>query len=223
MMYALYLNLVTDPPAPAPSADVDEDRVQRLVDLARQGDTVAVQRLYRELVPRLFRVVRPFAASHADAEDVVQDAFVTAFGQLDRYERRAGTRFVAWLATIALNTARKQARRTQRFRFVEPDRLADLQEAARPGEAPDPGEARDRQRLTAALLAALADLPERERQIVVLQYGAELDATEIGELLGEAPATVRKVCQRQREKLLARLSRPARARPALAAVQEVTP
>jgi RNA polymerase sigma-70 factor (ECF subfamily) len=239
-MYLFVLNLITDAPEGADTAGPDdgaagasasdESQVQRLVALARDGDARAARRLYQRFAGRLYRTVLPLAGSAADAEDVVQDAFVSALGSLHRYEQRPGTRFVAWLATIALNTARKQSRRTQRWRPLAPPRLDALQEeraargggdrpgATAPHHASAPhqdalAEGLDRKRATAALLEALAELPERERRIVVLRYGAELSATEIAPLVDARPAAVRKICQRQRERLLQRLTRAGLAPP----------
>lgn len=202
-MYLLLLNLMDGPAEVA----ADEELVQRMVSLAREGDEIAVRRLYRMFVARVYRTVRPLTVSDADAEDVVQDTFVKALGSLHRYHRRAGKRFVAWLITIALNTARNQARRQQRWRPLTAAQASGNHENEPPAE-PDPlGAALDRRRLVKLLLEALDRLPERERRIVLLRYGAELTATEVGQLLGEAPSTVRKICQRQREKLLQRLAR----------------
>ncbi len=199
-MYLLLLNLIDDP---APDSG-DEELVQRLVALARDDDEVAARRLYRMFVARVYRAVRPLTVSDADAEDVVQDTFVKALGNLHRYRRQSGKRFVAWLMTIALNTARKQARRTQRWRPLP----AETDTTGATDGDPDPlGVALDRQRLATTLLQALSELPERERQIVLLRYGAELNATEVGQLCGESPATVRKICQRQRKKLLGVVTR----------------
>ena len=59
----------------------------------------------------------------------------------------------------------------------------------------------DRARRRRALLIALAELPERERMIVSLRYGAELNASEIGTAVGIEPATVRKMLERARTRL----------------------
>ncbi len=56
-----------------------------------------------------------------------------------------------------------------------------------------------------ALLKALAELPERDRKIVCLRYGAELSAEEVEEVTHVSAANVRKICERQRKALLERL------------------
>ncbi len=56
-----------------------------------------------------------------------------------------------------------------------------------------------------AVLAALATLPERDRQVVSLFYGAELSAEEVADVLGLSASNVRKICERQRKALLTAL------------------
>jgi RNA polymerase sigma factor (sigma-70 family) len=184
----------------------DEGDVQQLVEQARSGDSQAGRDLYRLFATRVFRAVRPLCASEADAEDLVQDTFIKAFGSLRRYHARPGVRFVAWLMTIALNTARKRARRLGRTAVLEPERIDALREADRGSPATAPDEDEDQRRLRTALIAALAEIPERDRLIVTLRYGADLDAAEVGSICHVTAENVRKICERQRQRLLARLS-----------------
>jgi RNA polymerase sigma-70 factor (ECF subfamily) len=174
---------------------LDEDAVLELVDRARAGDRAARQKLYRQHVNRVFRTVRGVVRSHAEAEDVTQDAMFAALTNLDRYLPRSGTRFAAWLTTIAINTARRRFRR----RRPELTATGDLPDVV--GDADDPGDDLDRARQRAALLRALAELEPREREIVSLRYGAELDASEIATQLNLAPANVRKILERLRARL----------------------
>lgn len=172
-----------------------EESIQRLVALARSGDRTAAQRLYRQHVDRVFRTVRGVLGSDADAEDVTQDAMLTVLTSLDRYAPRSGVRFVAWVTTIAINTARRRFRR----RRPEPTSSGELFDAA--DDDVDPERDVDAARRRGALLAALAELDHRERHIVSLRYGAELNAKEIAELVGLEPANVRKILERARARL----------------------
>ena len=174
---------------------LEEDAVQRLVDQARAGDRVARQRLYRQHVQRVFRTVRSMLRSDAEAEDVTQDAMLTALTSLDRYSPRSGTRFVAWLTTIAVNTTRRRFRR----RRPELTATGELPEIADPDS--DLGDDIDLARQRAALLQALAELEPREREIVSLRYGSDLNATEIAARVGMEPANVRKILERARVRL----------------------
>jgi len=174
---------------------LDEGAVLQLVERARAGDRVARQRLYRQHVARVFRTVRGMLRSNAEAEDVTQDAMLNVLTSLHRYSPRSGTRFVAWVTAIAVNTARR------RFRRKRPELTAtgELPEVADPDG--DPGDDLDRARQRAALLRALAELEPREREIVSLRYGAELNATEIAAQLKLDAANVRKILERVRVRL----------------------
>jgi RNA polymerase sigma-70 factor, ECF subfamily len=179
----------------ADTETLEEEAVLRLVEQARAGDRVARQRLYRQHVQRVFRTVRGMLRSDAEAEDVTQDAMLTALTSLDRYSPRSGTRFAAWLTTIALNTMRRRFRR----RRPELTATGELPEIADPDS--DVSDHIDLARQRSALLQAFAELEPREREIVSLRYGADLNATEIATQLGMEPANVRKVLERARARL----------------------
>ncbi len=185
-----------------PASELPEEETLALVRRARRGDTEAMAALYGAHVHRVFRAVRALCKSEAEAEDIVQDAFIKAFASLGSYEARPGRRFLAWLSTIALNAARNRSTRGGRRRqLAEEDAARDVKEApATPEEQLLGAESRAR------LLAALAELPERDREVVSLRYGAGLEAAEVAELTGLSGANVRKICERQRKRLLAMLS-----------------
>jgi RNA polymerase sigma-70 factor (ECF subfamily) len=174
---------------------LDEDAVLRLVEQARAGDRAARQQLYRQHVARVFRTVRGALRSDAEAEDVTQDALLIALTSLHRYSPRSGTRFAAWLTTIAVNTMRR------RFRRRRPELTATGELPEMPATAPDVGDDIDRAKQRAALLRALAELEPREREIVSLRYGAELNAAEIAAQLRLEAANVRKILERARVRL----------------------
>ena len=176
-----------------------EDAIAALVEQARAGDIGARRRLYTQHVDRVFRTVRGMLRSDADAEDVTQDAMLTVLTSLHKYAPRADARFAAWVTTIAVNTARRRFRR----RRPEPTATGELPEV--PDDAVDPEGDLDRARQRRALLIALGGLPERERAIVSLRYGAELNASEIAATLGIEPATIRKILERARTRLGARI------------------
>jgi RNA polymerase sigma-70 factor, ECF subfamily len=181
------------------TASLDEEAIARLVNEARAGDRAAGQRLYRQHVERVFRTVRGISRSDADAEEVTQEAMLTVLTSLDRYATRTGTPFIAWVMAIAVNTARRRFRR-RRPEPIDPNDMAQI-----PDEATDLERDVDRERKREALLRALAGLDDREREIISLRYGSELDASEIARVLVIEPANVRKILERARGRLGARL------------------
>jgi RNA polymerase sigma-70 factor (ECF subfamily) len=180
-------------------APLEEDAIARLVEQARAGDTGARRALYLQHVDRVFRTVRGMLRCDADAEDVTQDALLTVLTSLNTYTPRVDTRFAAWVTTIAVNTVRR------RFRRRRPELTATGELPETPDDAADPADDLDRARQRRALLSALGELPERERAIVSLRYGAELNAREIAATVGIEPATIRKILERARTRLGARI------------------
>jgi RNA polymerase sigma-70 factor (ECF subfamily) len=184
---------------PAP----DEREIQRHVELARNGDRMALVRLYRWHVARVYRAVRPWCRNDADAEDVTQETFVRAFGALERYEPMAGARFVSWLLTIARNTAQKRGRSLSRSAPTEPRALGVLLDGRE--HAGDAQSELELARLRAALLELLGELDARDRWVLCLRYGGELEVAEVAEITGLSHANVRKISERQKKRVLARL------------------
>jgi RNA polymerase sigma-70 factor (ECF subfamily) len=181
-----------------PHSELGEEEIQKLVRSARSGDSGAAGRLYSDLVTPVFRAVRPLCDSESDTEDVVQDAFIKAFDSLHRYTHRPGTRFIAWVVTIALNDARKSGRRShRRLELVKQE-----YETHPPGNVETPEEVAFETQRKEQLLAVLGKLTERDREVVSLRYGAELEVDEVARLCGITSPNVRKICQRQRQRLL---------------------
>lgn len=175
-----------------------EEELLRVVAAARDGDRTAGQSLYQQLVHRVYRTVRPMFASAADAEDATQDAMLAVLTSLDRYRPRNDARFEAWAMTVARNAA------LRRFRRRRPQ-LTDTGELPELGDFEDLDAGLDLARRRRALLTALSELAIRDRDVVLLRYAAELTADEVGEALGLSSANVRKICERQRAALGARL------------------
>jgi RNA polymerase sigma-70 factor (ECF subfamily) len=176
-----------------------EEVILTLVEQARAGDTGARHRLYTQHVDLVYRTVRGILHSDADAEDVTQDALLTVLTSLGGYRPRTDARFSTWITTVAINTARR------RFRRRRPERTATGELPDMSGEAIDPAADLDRRRQRRALLNALGELPERDRTIVSLRYGAELNASEIATVVGSEPAAIRKSLERTRARLGTRI------------------
>jgi RNA polymerase sigma-70 factor (ECF subfamily) len=181
---------------------LDEEALRALVVQARDGDPGAQRRLYEQLVDRVFRAVRPMFQDEAEAEDVTQDALIKVLSSLGSYRPRPGSSFVSWVLAVAVNTGRRRFRR-RRPLPTEPEVLAVLQESV--ASADGPCDEVERQRTRALVLRALWEVPERERQVLSLRYGAELNASEIAPIVGLKPAHVRKICERWRPRLAARI------------------
>lgn len=162
-------------------AELDDVEV---VERVRQGDTALFATLMRRYNQRLYRVVWSIVLDEAEAEDVIQDAYVRAFEHLDQFDGRA--KFSTWLTKIAVYEA--SARRRKRRRVVALDSLEDhVKERvmAAGNEAGEDGEARMLARdLRGVLQRAVAALPPLYRQVFVLREVEGVSTAEAAEALG---------------------------------------
>jgi len=181
----------------------EEAQVRAYVRRVAEGDADAAAALYRSTVVPVFRAVRPLCRSEHEAEDVVQETYAKALEAIGRYREEPRARFLSWLMTIALNVARKRYRLRQR-EVVSTD-VATSRTDEMGSHDVDAGEQIDRARGAKALLAALGELDETQREVVTLRYGAELSAKEVAEASGLTESNVRKICERQRKVLATRI------------------
>lgn len=152
---------------------------RELVLAAQRGQRTAFSALVRMHERRAYAVARAIVANHEDAEDAVQDGFIHAYRALDRF--LPDQAFGAWLHRIVANAALDI---TRRRKVRDTDELPET--VASPFR--DPAEGSElRQRLQ----AALAQLTERQRAVIVLHDVEGFKHSEIGGMLGIPEGTAR--------------------------------
>lgn len=171
----------------APTRISAEER--ELVSLARKGDERGFAGLVRLHQRRAYLVARSIVLTHEDAEDAVQEGFLRAYQALDRFD--PGQTFGAWLNRIVANAALDLARR-RKVRSAE-----ELSESI-PDAFRDPAESGE---LRERLDAALAQLPDRARSVIVLHDVEGFTHAEIGEMLGIPGGTARSDLHHARQRL----------------------
>ena len=159
-----------------------------LVGLARAGDIDALCELVERHRTVALRV--GYAIVGPEAEDVVQEAFVKAYRYLDRF--RDGEPFRPWLLTIVANEARNRRRSTSRRGALQ------LRVATRDtvGGSPMTGAASTEEIAVANeerkwLVRAVAELPDRDREVVALRFFADLSEAETAAALACPVGTVK--------------------------------
>ena len=204
--------------ASAPATASDE----QLVAALRDGDERTFRELYERSYPMMKRVARGYVASDAVAEEIVQDTWMAIVTGIERFEGRSA--LGTWMFSILTNQAKTHGARERRalpFACVAPadaedpavdsDRFQKDDEAwpghwatpPRPWQKPERRllslEARDR------LKEALAQLPERQRLIVVLRDVEGLSAEEVCDRLELSQENQRVLLHRGRSRLRALL------------------
>jgi RNA polymerase sigma-70 factor (ECF subfamily) len=166
-----------------------------LIQSAKQGDRSAIEALYRSYAPRIYAVVRRLTGDDAQADDAAQEAWLRAIRALPGFRGQA--LFSTWLHRIAVNCALYGRRRRARHR--ERERVLD--EAVVMAAPVAEGEPLLRRKLE----AAIEQLPDGMRRVLVLHDVEGYTHEEISELLGVAPGTCKSQLFKARAKMRAML------------------
>lgn len=153
----------------------------RLLLLMKAGDMDAFRRLYEMTARGIYSYALSILQHPQDAEEVMQDTYLTAWRQAKRYE--AEGKPMAWLLTIARNLCFMRLRRQKDHPYVSYEEL----EEEEPGRLCPQIELAPEKQL---LLDALGGLTEEERKIVLLHDAGEMKHREIAEYLGAPLSTV---------------------------------
>ncbi|MGA9855495.1 MAG: sigma-70 family RNA polymerase sigma factor [Gammaproteobacteria bacterium] len=166
-----------------------------LVSRAQAGDTAAFERLYRQHAGRMYAVCLRIIADRPAAEECTQDAFVRAWGALDKF--RGDSSFGTWLTRIAINVALQRLKLDRRhLRLIQPDGEKILESL--PGASDTPEADMDLERL-------IASLPPAARMVFVLHAIEGYSHEEIAELTGRSIGTCKAHVHRARQILQARM------------------
>lgn len=161
---------------------VDEDW---LIERSRQGDPNAFDQLVQRHHAAIYAVARRLSPSPDDAQDIVQEVFIAAWKQRQRFRPRAS--FRTWLHAITIRQAASRAR-SEKHR---PASLDDV-EATTLVLAEDTSTERlfERRQEEAALHRAVQALPRAQREAVVLHYFGGLSCAETAAAMGISSGAV---------------------------------
>ena len=175
-----------------------------LVAALRAGDEEAFVALVRLYQPAMVRLAEATVGSRAVAQEVTQDTWLAVMRGVDRFEGRSSLK--TWLFRILLNRARSAAHREARAGRPEDIDGEHFDGSGAWADPPEPWADRADDRLAAAQLASrvhslLDELPESQRQVVLLRDVEGLPADEVAELLGVSDGNQRVLLHRGRARL----------------------
>lgn len=161
------------------SGDLEQETIQQSIERALQGDQTAYKALYDHFADGIYRLCYSLVLNKEDAEDVVQESFVYAFKNLQRYDASRAS-FKTWLYTIAVSRCRNTYRR-KRFPTVDFSQVLQVQLPAPRSETPEAMLAHQESR--DAIQKALLCLSPIMREAIVLRYGQGMTYREIAEVM----------------------------------------
>lgn len=173
--------------------DPDEALLVRVA----KGDPAAVRALVARKLPRLLSLAQRMLGESAEAEDVAQETFVRAWKQAGTW-KPGGARFDTWLHRVALNLCYDRLRRRREVIMDDPPE--------RPDEGPAPDRGLLAEDVGRRVAAAMAALPDRQREAVTLCHYQELGNIEAAALMGVSVEALESLLARGRRALRKTLS-----------------
>jgi RNA polymerase sigma-70 factor (ECF subfamily) len=155
-----------------------------------RGDEVAFQALVERWERPVFAFLVRMLGSREEAQDVGQETFLRLCREAERYQPRG--QFRSWLFRIAGNLARTRLRRRKIIRWVTFERSVH----DRPAPGPPVGEELEREERRTLLNRALAELPARQRETLLLRHDLGMSQREIAAALGTSESAVESLLQR---------------------------
>ncbi|HKU20502.1 MAG TPA: sigma-70 family RNA polymerase sigma factor [Terriglobales bacterium] len=181
----------------------------RLVQAAKKGDVAAFGELVKRYDRNVFRIALHITQNREDAEDVVQDAFLKAYENLEQFQGQS--KFYTWLVRIAVNEALMKLRRRRPERMVSLDQEVQTEEDSMPREvadwSPNPEQLYNQAELRDILGKTIQGLPPSFRTVFVLRDVEGLSTEETAQALELSVPAVKSRLLRARLQLRERLNR----------------
>ncbi|HUG53082.1 MAG TPA: sigma-70 family RNA polymerase sigma factor [Vicinamibacteria bacterium] len=178
---------------------------EELVAAFQSGDIPAFDQLVRRWDRRIQGAIYRLVGNHEEARDLSQEAFLKAYRALGTFKKEA--RFSSWLYQIAVNASRDRLRRRRRRNDLSLDDIEEGSEPALRDAGPSALDLVEWSDVSKVVAAAMAMLPEEQREVVILKEYEGLTFPEIAEALDVPLSTVKTRLYRGLGQLRVRLER----------------
>ncbi len=170
---------------------------KHIVAQARRGDLSAFEELVTRYEKRVYAVALRSSGSPEDAADITQEVFLKAWRSMENFRGDSG--FSTWLFRITMNMCVDHARHKQTQPQTQPLVHGEAEEERPiPDTAPTPEEHLENSELGRELAAALDEVSDEHRRIVLLRDVSGMSYTEIAEVLEISEGTVKSRLSRAR-------------------------
>ncbi|MGC8916092.1 MAG: RNA polymerase sigma factor [Thermoanaerobaculum sp.] len=170
------------------------ERERKLVSQAQRGDPEAAEKLLLACEALIWRICRALLPVEEDLEAAVQEVMVKVLHGVGSF--RGDGSLASWVARVAVNHCRDLLRRRKLLSFVPLAGFSDNDDEEQgalpfPASDPDPERVMRAKEGVARMVAALQQLPSRQREVFVLRFFAHLDLKAIAFALGVDLGTVK--------------------------------
>lgn len=168
-------------------------QTDKLIRLCKKRDIKGQEALYREYAPILFGLSLKYCRNYEEAEDNLQESFITIFEKIDQYSGKGS--FEGWLKRITINMALQRYRSQKFFQIVDEEIVAQPEEVLVDESSVD----------LSFLLKIIQELPDRYRLVFNLYVMDEYSHQEIAEMLEISVGTSKSNLSRARQSLKERI------------------
>lgn len=183
---------------------ITDDQILALVPRCQAADQAAVEGVYHLYGDRLYRYLLARTGDPDTAADLSTELFVRVIQRIGAFRldrRRPAASFSAWLYRIAANLV------TDHYRSRGRSPIALSDELPAPGHAADPQRYAEQRESAAQLAAALGQLSEEQRLVIVGKFAEEMSNAEIAAWLGKSEGAIKSL-QHRALRTLGRLLAP---------------
>ena len=173
---------------------------EKIIARARRGDADTFEQLVVSYRDQVFRLALRMCGSEADADEVAQEAFLSAWKALPNF--RGESQFSTWLYQLTTHAAIDLMRREKRQIAA-----ADITEVSAADPAPSPQQQAEQSEQREIVRDAILQLAPEQREVVVLRFMEELSYEEIGAVLKLPSGTVKSRLNRAKAQLKEILSK----------------
>lgn len=160
--------------------------LEQLIEKCKKNDTKAQGEIYKLFSSKLFALCLKYSTNYAEAEDNLQDAFVTIFNKISQYKSKGS--FEGWLKRIAINTALQRYRTKGVFSIINEDIVDDVEVDVEDNNIP-----------LDYLLKIIQELPNRYRLVFNLYVLDDYSHKDIANMLEITEGTSKSNLARARE------------------------
>lgn len=160
--------------------------LDQLIKNCKKRDAKAQSQVYQLFAKKLYSLCLKYSRNYAEAEDNLQDAFVTIFSKIDQFKNKGS--FEGWAKRITINTALQRYKSKGVFNIVNEDQIADEEVEIEEGNIP-----------LDFLLEIIQNLPDKYRLVFNLYVLDGYSHKEISELLNITTGTSKSNLSRGRQ------------------------
>ncbi len=179
------------------------EHINHLLELCKKGNSLAQLEVYNRYFLAMYNTALHIVKDTQEAEDVMQEAFITAFTKLDMFKGDAS--FGAWLKRIVINQSITKLRKQVFHQDIDNGRFQIIE-----GEEPDFTEISYAEIQAKEVVACLENLKENYRLILTLHYLEGYDYEEISEIMKMSYANCRTMLSRAKDSLRKQFERKKR-------------